>query len=62
MTGHEHSIYNGLRHLADSYGLLVMTLTFLTFVGWALRPGARSHYQDAANSIFAEDPAGGDNG
>lgn len=62
MTGHEHSIYNGLRHLADSWGLLAMTLTFLTFTGWALRPGARGHYQDAATSIFAEDETGGDHG
>jgi cytochrome c oxidase cbb3-type subunit IV len=62
MTGLEHSIYEGLRHLADSWGLLVMALVFLTFIGWALRPGSRSHYNAAANSIFAEDKTGGDNG
>ena len=26
--------YTDLRHFADSYGLLFMTLVFLSFVGW----------------------------
>ena len=50
--------YDVLRHFADSWGLVLMTLSFLTFVGWAFRPGARDLSSDAANSIFKEDDNG----
>ena len=46
--------YDAIRHFADSYGLLVMALVWLTFIGWAFRPGARSRNRDAANSIFED--------
>ncbi len=62
MTGTEHSLYEGLRHLADSWGLLAMVVTFTAFTGWALRPGGQAYYRQAADSIFAEDQQGGDNG
>ena len=51
--------YDALRHLADSWGLVVMALVFLSFVGWALRPGAKPHHQQAATSILNEDTDNG---
>lgn len=50
--------YDTLRHLADSWGLVVMALVFLGFVGWALRPGAKPHHKQAAISILNEDDHG----
>ena len=47
--------YNDLRHFADSYGLAVLLVVYLVFVGWAFRPGARARNQEAATMIFAED-------
>lgn len=55
-----HSLYETLRHFADSWGLVFMGLTFLTLVGWALRPGARQHHRDAANMIFRDADNAGD--
>jgi cytochrome c oxidase cbb3-type subunit 4 len=49
------SDYETLRHFADSWGLLAMTLLFLGLVGWTFRPGARRHLDDAANMIFRSD-------
>nr|WP_137676432.1 cbb3-type cytochrome c oxidase subunit 3 [Parerythrobacter lutipelagi] len=46
------SVYETLRHFADSWFLLVMFLLFLTFCLWPFRPGAKDHNQAAANSIF----------
>jgi len=50
-----HSLYETLRHLADSWGLVFMIASFLSFIGWALRPGARDHHREAATMIFDED-------
>ena len=47
--------YNDLRHFADSYGLAVLLVVYLVFVGWAFRPGARSRNEQAATMIFAEE-------
>ena len=47
--------YNDLRHLADSWGLLVMTLVFLTLIAWPFRKGARDRNDAAARLIFKED-------
>ncbi|MBT2132824.1 cbb3-type cytochrome c oxidase subunit 3 [Croceibacterium sp. LX-88] len=47
-----------LRHLADSWGLLVMLLVFLTLALWPFRPGARRRNSDAANLIFKDDHDG----
>ena len=49
-----HSTYNFLRHLADSWGLLAMTLMWLTLALWPFRPGAREHNHRAANMIFED--------
>ncbi len=50
-----HSTYEFLRQVADSWGLLVMTLVFLGFALWPFRPGARDQNQTAANLIFKDD-------
>ena len=50
--------YNELRHLADSWGLLCMTLLFLGLIAWPFRKGAKKHNDDAARMIFKEDEHG----
>ncbi|MGH6650450.1 MAG: cbb3-type cytochrome c oxidase subunit 3 [Sphingopyxis sp.] len=50
--------YDDLRHFADSWGLLAMTLLFLTFIAWPFRPGARARNEEAANMIFEDDEHG----
>ena len=52
------SDYNNLRHFADSWGLLAMTILFLGLVLWALRPAAKSLHDDAANMIFRPEEPG----
>ncbi|GAA4045204.1 cbb3-type cytochrome c oxidase subunit 3 [Parerythrobacter jejuensis] len=52
------SFYETLRHFADSYWLVVMTIMFLTFCLWPFRPGAGDRNNAAANSIFEEDNDG----
>ena len=47
--------YSLLRHLADSWFLLAMTLGFLGLCLWAFRPGSRKAHDDAAGSIFRHD-------
>ena len=49
-------LYTFLRHLADSWCLLGMTLGFLGICLWAFRPGSRAAYQDVATSIFRTVP------
>ena len=53
-----HSTYEMLRHLADSWGLLAMALTFLALVLWPFRPSARGRNEDAAHLIFKDDDDG----
>ncbi len=53
-----HSTYESLRHLADSWGLLAMLVTFVAFIAWPYRPGARADNDAAANMIFKEDDHG----
>ena len=55
-----HSTYDALRHLADSWGLLVMLAVFVGLAAWPFRPGAREHNEKAATMIFTEDNLGGD--
>lgn len=50
--------YDRLRHLADSWGLIVLTLVFLILIGWTFLPAARGRQHRAATSIF-EDQADG---
>ena len=50
----ETATYELLRQIADSWGLLAMSVVFLMLILWPFRPGARRHYQAAATSIFEE--------
>jgi len=58
------STYDMLRHFADSWALLFMTLVFLGVVLWVLRPGSRPHYRKQAEIPFKYDgkPAKRQNG
>jgi cytochrome c oxidase cbb3-type subunit 4 len=47
--------YSVLRHLADSWFLLAMTLMFLGFCLWPFRPWAKATHQEVAASIFRND-------
>ena len=47
--------YSFLRHMADSWFLLAMTLGFLALCFWAYRPGSRRTHQEVATSIFRYD-------
>lgn len=47
--------YEALRHFADSWGLLMMTLLFVSFTGWTFRKGASTHHDRAARMIFKDD-------
>ncbi len=44
--------YTLLRHMADSWGMLLMFLLFAGVMLWAFRPGSRQVHSDIANSIF----------
>ena len=48
-------LYTILRHLADSWGLLLMTAIFLGVCVWAFRPGSRKTHDEIAQSIFRND-------
>lgn len=52
------STYDTLRHMADSWGLVVMTVIFLGLCLWPFRPGARSQNNAAATSIFKDENDG----
>jgi cytochrome c oxidase cbb3-type subunit 4 len=54
----DHSTYDLLRHLADSWGLILMVTIFVGLCAWPFRPGARGHNQDAANLIFKDENDG----
>ncbi len=47
--------YEQLRHFADSWGLLVLTLFFVGALLWAIRPGARQRYREQADIPFKYD-------
>ena len=53
-----HSFYDNLRHLADTYGLLVMLLVFVALCAWPFRPGAKARNQEAAEAIFKDENDG----
>lgn len=48
-------MYETLRQFADSWGLVLMAVLFLAFVGWTFRRGASRHYDHAATMIFKDD-------
>ena len=52
------SLYDQLRHFADSYALGAMVVLFLVLALWPFRPGARQHNRDAAAMIFKDDTDG----
>ncbi|MBC2665635.1 cbb3-type cytochrome c oxidase subunit 3 [Novosphingobium flavum] len=52
------SHYDTLRHLADSWGLVVMTAVFLCLCAWPFRPGARRANETAATMIFEDEDNG----
>jgi len=54
----DHSTYEFLRHLADSWGLVAMFIVFAVLVAWPFRPGARKRNEEAANVIFKDDNDG----
>jgi cytochrome c oxidase cbb3-type subunit 4 len=54
----DHSTYDALRHLADSWGLLVMCVVFAGLIAWPFRPSAKKHNRDAAELIFKDDDDG----
>lgn len=54
----DHSTYDLLRHMADSYGLAAMMVIFLVLAAWPFRPGARDRNHEAANLIFKDDDDG----
>jgi cytochrome c oxidase cbb3-type subunit 4 len=47
--------YTAMRHFADSWALLAMTLFFLAVVAFIFRPGARSAADRAAEIPLKED-------
>lgn len=49
--------YSTLRHFADSWGLLAMTLAFLGAALFAFRPGARAAQRESAAIPFRHDEA-----
>jgi cytochrome c oxidase cbb3-type subunit 4 len=47
--------HESLRHLADSWGLLLLVLAFVTIVALTFRKGARAHHEEARMIPFRED-------
>ena len=52
------SVYETLRHLADSHFLIIMFAVFIVLCAWPLRPGSRRHVDSAAHSIFKDQDDG----
>jgi cytochrome c oxidase cbb3-type subunit IV len=51
--------YEALRHFADSWGLLLLTLVFVIVLLWVIRPGSRDLYRSHAEIPFEHDKDGG---
>ena len=49
------SLYETLRHAADSYGLAVICALYLTLCLWHFRPAAKPHIADAKHLIFKDE-------
>ncbi|ARE39444.1 Cytochrome c oxidase subunit CcoQ [Rhodovulum sp. P5] len=56
--------YSVMRHFADSWMLLFLTLFFVGVIVWAFRPGSAKAYEDSANIPFRHEnePASTDEG
>ena len=52
------SFYDSLRHFADSYGLVVLVIIFITLCAWPFLPGSKARNSAAATSIFKDDNDG----
>ena len=46
------SLYDTLRHFADSHALVVMLVLFTGLCAWPFRPGSRASNRTAATMIF----------
>ncbi len=49
------TLYEALRHFADSYGLAVIFALYLALCLWHFLPGRKAHVKAAKTSIFRED-------
>ena len=49
------SLYETLRHFADSWGLLALALFFLAILIWVFRPGSKKTYENQAEIPFKYD-------
>ena len=47
--------YDLLREFADSWGLVLMGVAFLTFVGWTFLRSVSAGHRQAAMSIFEQE-------
>ncbi|WP_029934851.1 cbb3-type cytochrome c oxidase subunit 3 [Sphingomonas sp. UNC305MFCol5.2] len=47
--------YDELRHVADSWGLVVMAVVFLALVAWPFLPGSARGNDRAAASILEDE-------
>ena len=47
--------YTAMRHFADSWGLLAMTLFFIGAILFALRPGSKQRASEAAEIPLKDD-------
>ncbi len=47
--------YDAFREFADSWGLVMMGVLFVTFTGWTFRPRARADHETARMSIFRDE-------
>jgi cytochrome c oxidase cbb3-type subunit 4 len=47
--------YDALRQFADSWGLALLTVVFVSAIVWAMRPGARNAYREQADIPFKHD-------
>ncbi|KGD96950.1 MULTISPECIES: CcoQ/FixQ family Cbb3-type cytochrome c oxidase assembly chaperone [Rhizobium/Agrobacterium group] len=48
-------LYTAMRHFADSWGLLAMTLFFIGVLVFTFRPGAKASANEAAQIPLKED-------
>lgn len=46
--------YETFRSFADSWGLVLMGVAYLVFVGWAFLPRNRKRVRDASMMIFED--------
>ena len=52
------SLYETLRHFADSYGLAVIVALYLVLCLWHFLPPAGAHVEATKHSIFKDDDDG----